>query len=124
MNVAQVFEMKTNFQTNALDCLKNGDLQLFSDLLGELDDDSTKTFGGKLPHDHWINKPIDSERGNTLLMLAIESDMADFVSVLLRAGADAQLYNPDRKLAPIHVAAQSKAIKSLQQLVTNFYIVI
>ena len=54
----------------------------------------------------------------TLLMVAIQSDSADFVSLLLRAGADAQLVNPERGyLAPIHVAAQNMAIKSLKLLV-------
>ena len=105
-------------QTNALECLKRGDVQLFSDIVSELDDGSVERLGGKLPSSHWINKPLDEEHGMTLLMAAIQSDSPDFVSLLLRAGADAQLVNSERGyLAPIHVAAQSMAIKSLKLLV-------
>ncbi len=54
----------------------------------------------------------------TLLMIAIKLDLPDFVGDLLQAGADAQLVNPDRGfLAPIHIAAQNMAIKSLPLLV-------
>lgn len=104
-------------QSNALACLQRRDLQMFTDIINEIDD-SAKKFGGKLPSDHWINKSLDEEGGLTLLTVAIKSDLAEFVSVLLRAGADAQLVNPARgHLAPIHVAAQNLAVKSLQLLV-------
>ena len=93
---------------------------MFTDIINEVDDDSAKKTGGKLPPDHWINKSLDEEGGLTLLTCAVKSDLPDFVSVLLRAGADAQLVNPARGfLAPIHVAAQNLAVKSLQLLVPH-----
>jgi hypothetical protein len=75
-----------------LDCLNNGDLLLFSDIVTDAElNDSAEKNGAKLPADHWINKPLDEADGRTLLMVAVEKDAKDFVSVLLRAGADAQL---------------------------------
>jgi hypothetical protein len=108
---------------------------MFTDIINvatEEDEDyagspGSKKVGGKLSPDHWINKPLSDEKGLTLLMLAIKSDLPDFVRVLLQAGADAQLVNPELEyLAPIHVASQCpeesrqrSAAKSLKLLVRN-----
>ena len=93
---------------------------MFTDIINieDVHDHDLHKKGGKLPADHWINKPLEDENGLTLLMVAIKADLPDFVSVLLRAGADAQLANPERgHLAPIHVAVQSSSFKCLQLLV-------
>ena len=91
---------------------------MFTDIINVGIEDDLQKKGGKFSADHWINKPLVEENGLTLLMVAIKSDLPDFVSVLLRAGADAQLVNPERgHLAPIHVAVQSSSLKSLRLLV-------
>ena len=45
-----------------------------------------------LPEDHWINQPLKSEDEKTLLLSAIDQNQYDFLDVLLRSGADPNLY--------------------------------
>ena len=72
-----------------------------------------------VPDSHWVNKQLDEEDGKTLLMVAIDNQLHDFVDVLLQAGASAKLYNDELDAAPIHVAARKGDLKSLQLLFRN-----
>ena len=45
-----------------------------------------------LIEDHWINQPLKSEDEKTLLLSAIDLNQYDFLDVLLRSGADPNLY--------------------------------
>ena len=68
-------------QANAALALEQGDLTTFTDLVNTKDVES----GSREAH-HWINAPTGEARGS-LVELAIEKGRADFLDVLLRAGA-------------------------------------
>ena len=100
-------------QSNALNCLRSGDLTVFADIVNEPDQvqeegdaeagTSNSTF--PVPASHWLNAPIPEEEDRTLLSVAVDMGLADFVSVLLRAGADAGRYSPELGRCPVHEAA-------------------
>ncbi len=75
-----------SLQKNAVQCLKNGDLTTFSDLLTDAvpDLDPENGVAATLPDDHWINQPIAVEDDKSLVMLAIEYNAHDFLTILLR----------------------------------------
>ena len=100
-------------QTNALNCLKTRELTVFTDVVNEADIEHGQY---PLPEDHWINQPLKEEDGKTLLMVAIEQNLFDYIDVLLRAGASAQLVNPRLRKAPIHVAASKGEVRNFEIL--------
>lgn len=105
-------------QANALQCLKNQELTVFADLVNEAD-----LEGGHekpLPPNHWINQPLEEEADKSLLMLALEKNLLDFVDVLLKAGADAKLNNQALGRAPIHVAILHGNLEGLKMLFRDF----
>ena len=81
------------FKDNALACLRNKDLTVFTDVVNQggrgKGDDAEKGGGGgdfPLPGDHWINRALEDEDDQTLLEAAIERGLHDFqVSVFLFA---------------------------------------
>jgi len=58
-------------------------LTIFADAVNDaLDAEETV---GVAPDDHWINAPLAEENDRTLLMIALEMGLKDFVQVLLQA---------------------------------------
>ncbi|XP_034250741.1 uncharacterized protein LOC117651095 [Thrips palmi] len=84
---------------------RNQDLETFSELLS-----------GSPPEvdpDHWFDDPNFA----TMLDLAARDDgRAEYVRVLLEAGADPNRVNRVRKKAPLHLAAEAGNAASLEQL--------
>ena len=72
-----------------------------------------------LPDNHWINASIPEEDDKTLLFVALQGKLYDFVQVLLQAGASAKLYNKELKRYPIHVAAQTGDPRCMKLLFQN-----
>eukprot|EP00095_Tigriopus_kingsejongensis_P004014 snap_masked-scaffold5_size1054832-processed-gene-0.1 protein:Tk04014 transcript:snap_masked-scaffold5_size1054832-processed-gene-0.1-mRNA-1 annotation:"transient receptor potential cation channel protein painless" len=102
-------------QANALHCLLNRELTVFTDVLNDTDTEN-RSQSFPLPDDHWINQAFPEEDDKTLLMLALEKDLHDFTKVLLQTGASGRLYNHILGRAPVHVAALSGNLRSLQLL--------
>ncbi len=111
-------------QANALNCLRNRDLTVFADIVNEpfasddveAGDKDDGDVGRPAPDDHWINSPIPEEGDKTLLMVAVDLGLKDFVQVLLQAGANADLYNPELGRCPLHLAAQGGDLAILSAL--------
>ena len=78
-------------QANAALALEQGDLTTFTDLVNTKDVES----GSREAH-HWINASTGEARGS-LVELAIEKGRADFLDVLLRAGARWDVWVLDRQ---------------------------
>ena len=129
------------FQTNALECIKSKNLTLFSDIVSDTGEDENAY---PLPLDHWINRPLEEEDDKTLLMAAIDDGLHEFIEVrvgfiniqysfsdlnkktcilflqvLLQAGADARAFNPELGKCPVHFAAATGDLRSLQLLFAN-----
>eukprot|EP00095_Tigriopus_kingsejongensis_P003021 maker-scaffold170_size291898-snap-gene-1.41 protein:Tk03021 transcript:maker-scaffold170_size291898-snap-gene-1.41-mRNA-1 annotation:"transient receptor potential cation channel protein painless" len=104
-------------QANALQCLKSRELTVFVDLINGTDVETA--HGAPLPPDHWINSPLPEEADQTLLMIALEQVLHDFVEVLLKAGADASLMNSELGRAPIHVAVLHGNLDGLRMLLKD-----
>ncbi|XP_059093898.1 transient receptor potential channel pyrexia-like [Tigriopus californicus] len=101
-------------RSNALHCLLERQLTVFTDILNEPDPENRTEY--PLPDDHWINQPLAEEDDKTLLMLALERDLHDFTKVLLQTGASAKLFNPILGRSPIHVAVMNGNLRSLELL--------
>jgi len=101
--------------TNAAQCIRTKDLRLFVDILNS-DEEERLGDAYPLPEDHWINQPLQSEEGNTLLTAAINSHLHHFVEVLLKAGARADLYNPEINKYPLHVAVSVGELECVKLL--------
>lgn len=99
-------------ETNALKALHDRNLGLFLDAINEVQDPEK----AKNDESHWINKPVPEDRGNSLLIRAIKDNLPDFVGELLVAGANANSFNLDLGVYPIHVAAQCKHLECLKLL--------
>jgi transient receptor potential cation channel subfamily A protein 1 len=105
----------SSLKANALDCIKNKNLTLFSDIVNEQDAEAAKNEF-PLPEGHWMNKPLSDEDDKTLLMVAIEENLHEYIEVLLQAGANASLFNAELGKAPVHTAAASGDLRSLKLL--------
>ncbi len=92
---------------------------MFTDIVNEPVDAEAKSTTFPAPSDHWINRPIPEENEKTLLMVAIDLQLRDFVEVLLQAGADANLYNAELGQHPIHSAAQVRNAAVLEALLVG-----
>ena len=90
---------------------------MFSDIVNEPDPEAPNEY--PLPEDHWMNKPLPEEDDKTLLFVALEGRLYDFIHVLLQAGASAKARNPELGKAPIHVATQTGDSKCLRLLFQN-----
>ena len=99
---------------NALNCIRTRNLTIFTDIINDCDPEAKNTF--PLPDDHWMNQPLEEEDDKTLLMLALELELAEFVKVLLRAGAKASQGSLELGRSPIHGAAQTGNVEMLSLL--------
>ena len=81
------------FQENAVNCLKNDELTLFSDIITESTGKDLESNGKILPNDHWINQNLHSEDDKTLLLMAIDLGKHEYVKILLQSGANPSLIN-------------------------------
>jgi len=83
---------------------------VFNDIISSGTENEQLENGSKYGPDFWINKPLVKADGLTLLDMAVKTNQADFVGVLLRNGADASLPNPG-KFERIQQQQQHKSIK-------------
>ena len=102
------------FQESALRCLQTKDLRLFTDIVNTQDDQGQDVF--PLPAEHWINRDLEDKQGKTLLLEAINLHLHDYVDILLRAGARANLYSQELGTTPIHEAVKTSDLKSVKLL--------
>ena len=107
------------FQENAVNCLKNGELTLFSDIITESTAKDLESNGKVLPNDHWINQNLHSEDDKTLLLMAIDLGKHEYVKILLQSGANPSLMNYDLKVTPLIYASKKKDLESIR-LLTQF----
>ena len=66
---------------------------MFADIVNEAIKDDLEGKDMVLPKDHWINQSLPKEDDKTLVMVAIDSNAHEFIDILLRSGADPNLYN-------------------------------
>ncbi len=110
------------FKANALECLRSKNLTLFSDIINDVEGgDGGESGKNEFPmrDDHWINRPLPDEDDKTLLMVAIDQGLHEYIEVLLQAGANAALFNSEVDRAPIHTAVETGDLRSLQLLFAN-----
>ena len=94
---------------SALAFLKNDDLRSFTDLVNNQD---VEAGAGNI--NHWINKPVDSETGSTLIETAINLGRRRFVECLVSIGARVDLVSQASGFAPPHQAAEQDKIDLLK----------
>ncbi|CAB4067884.1 TRPA1 [Lepeophtheirus salmonis] len=98
---------------NLLECINTCNLTSFSDSLVD-------SIAGKedfpLQPDHWINSPIESEDGKSLMIIALEKKYSEFVALLLKFGARADHFNESYGLYPIHIPSRNGDVESLKLL--------
>ncbi|XP_040572206.1 transient receptor potential cation channel subfamily A member 1 homolog [Lepeophtheirus salmonis] len=98
---------------NLLECINTCNLTSFSDSLVD-------SIAGKedfpLQPDHWINSPIESEDGKSLMIIALEKKYSEFVALLLKFGARADHFNESYGLYPIHIPSRNGDLESLKLL--------
>ena len=111
-----------------MNCIKNGQTTLFADILNEaIKDDLEGKDQRPLPKEHWFNQNVSNEDDKTLLMVAIDKnaeqnfnkDEESFIGILLRSGADPNLYNHDFNVTPLIYATKRKDLKAMR-LLTQF----
>ena len=100
-------------QVNALNCLLQEELTVFTDIVND-EDLEGKEF--PLPSDHWINRPLSDADEKTFLHLAIDKGLIDFVKVLLQAGANVIAANPTLGKTPLHIAVENGNLDILKLL--------
>ena len=104
------------FQDNAVKCMKSNELTLFADIINEGVEKDLECNGKTLPGDHWINQNLKNEDDKTLLLVAIDLGLHEYVKILLRSGADPSLYNYDLKVTPLIHACKKKDLESVRLL--------
>ena len=93
--------------------MKTGQLTLFTDIINEAVKYDLEAKGQVLPDDHWINQPLKSENEKTLLLSAIDQNQYDFLDILLRSGADPNLYSQDLNNLPLIFATQKRDLRAM-----------
>ena len=107
------------FQDNAVHCMKNGELTIFTDIVNDAVKEDIESKDVILPKEHWINQSLKTEDDKTLLLKAIELGLPAFVEVLLRSKADPNLYSNELMVTPLIFATKSMDLTSMR-LLTQF----
>ena len=69
--------------------------------------------------DHWMNQPIEAD-GKTFLIYSIDDvEDADFCRKLVQTGSNANLYDTELDLGPIHAAVYAESVEKVRALIEN-----
>ena len=97
--------------------MKNGELTIFADIVNDAIKDDLESKGQVLAKDHWINEPLKSEDDKTLLLVAVQEANHDCMEILLRSGADPNLFSHELQLTPLILATRQQDVKAMEILV-------
>lgn len=101
-------------QRLAVEALKDGDLQSFTDLINckEVEDQFNN------PH-FWVNSGRKEENGFNLAELTVKFEYKEALTMLVKLGVPMDLLNPITGYAPIHRAAEEGKPELLEVMITT-----
>lgn len=89
---------------------------MFSDIINDAVKDDLESKDQILAKDHWINKPLVGENDKTLLLTAIDEGNHDCMSILLKSGADVNLYSHELHVTPLIYATRKRDLEAMKML--------
>lgn len=107
IDLAAIVKPKRHFSDELYDALTNSDLEVFREILDEIQEDEQQSLKSALEEDHGEY---------TLLQYACENGLADFVEELLKRGADPSHADQTSQMSPVLYAARNGYYKILELL--------
>lgn len=107
IDFSAIVKPQRHFSDELYDALSNSDIELFCEILDEIEKDESQSIKSALEEDHGEY---------TLLQYACENGLTDFVEELLKRGADPSHVDQTSQMSPVLYAARNGYYKILDLL--------